>query len=86
MADNTKTSVQIGPGFLGILTLIFITLKLTGFIAWSWLWVLAPLWIPFVIVLGIFLAAGLIYLVFLGVSAIQEANNERKFRKARRRK
>jgi energy-coupling factor transporter transmembrane protein EcfT len=32
--------------FLGILTLIFITLKLTGHITWSWLWVLSPLWIP----------------------------------------
>ena len=31
-------------GFLGMLTLIFITLKLTGYIAWSWVWVLAPLW------------------------------------------
>jgi len=27
------------------LTLLFIALKLTGFIAWSWLWVLSPLWI-----------------------------------------
>lgn len=33
-------------GFLGILTLIFITLKLTGHIDWSWWWVLAPIWIP----------------------------------------
>lgn len=30
--------------FLSILALIFITLKLTGYITWSWLWVLAPLW------------------------------------------
>ena len=27
------------------LTLVFITLKLTEVIAWSWLWVLSPLWI-----------------------------------------
>lgn len=32
-------------GFPSLLTLIFITLKLTGFIAWSWTWVLAPVWI-----------------------------------------
>lgn len=32
--------------FLSALTLIFITLKLIGIITWSWLWVLAPLWIP----------------------------------------
>lgn len=30
--------------FLSILALIFITLKLTGYITWSWWWVLAPLW------------------------------------------
>jgi hypothetical protein len=34
-------------GFAGLLTLIFIVLKLTEVIAWSWLWVLSPLWIGF---------------------------------------
>lgn len=32
-----------------ILLVIFITLKLVGIIAWSWLWVLSPLWIGFLI-------------------------------------
>ena len=36
-------------GFCGLLTLVFITLKLTDVIAWSWLWVLSPLWISAVI-------------------------------------
>jgi len=31
--------------WIGILTLIFIVLKLTGLIDWSWVWVLSPLWI-----------------------------------------
>lgn len=62
MADN-KTTVQIGPGFLGILTIVFIVLKLMGVIAWSWLWVLAPLWIPF-------LVAVVLLLVFLLVAAV----------------
>ena len=35
---------------LGILGLIFITLKLTGHIAWSWWWVLSPFWIPLTII------------------------------------
>jgi hypothetical protein len=43
MADK-KVSVQVGPNFLGLLTIVFITLKLTGYINWSWWWVLAPLW------------------------------------------
>lgn len=38
-----------GIGFPGLLTITFIVLKLTGVIAWSWWWVLAPLWMGFVI-------------------------------------
>jgi hypothetical protein len=33
-------------GFPGLLALIFITLKLTDYIDWSWWWVLAPIWVP----------------------------------------
>lgn len=35
-----------GIGFCGLLTILFIGLKLTDVIQWSWLWVLSPLWIP----------------------------------------
>ena len=45
---ESKTVVR-GPGFASLLTLLFIALKLTGVIAWPWVWVLAPLWIPLVI-------------------------------------
>lgn len=46
-------------GFFGLLTLVFITLKLTGVITWSWWFVLAPLWLPVgitIVVVGIILA------------------------------
>lgn len=43
--NNNNNSGAGGIGFIGLLTLIFITLKLTGFIAWPWVWVLSPLWI-----------------------------------------
>lgn len=49
-----------GIGFCGVLTLIFITLKLLDVIAWSWWWVLAPLWIPVAIVLVVILIAVII--------------------------
>lgn len=39
-------NMKLNIGFLQILTLIFVVLKLVGTIAWSWWWVLAPLWIP----------------------------------------
>lgn len=47
---------------LGILGLIFVTLKLAeiGVVAtWSWWWVLSPFWIPFAIVAAIFAVAGI---------------------------
>lgn len=53
MSNSTKPIVQFP--ILGILGLIFITLKLTGHIAWSWLWVLSPFWIPLGLALLIFL-------------------------------
>lgn len=49
-----------GVGFFGLLTLIFVTLKLTGFINWSWWWVLSPLWMLPVIVFVLILALVLI--------------------------
>lgn len=41
-----QTTVTAGPGFLSLLTLVFVAAKLFGHIAWSWLWVFSPLWIP----------------------------------------
>lgn len=46
MAES-RSSSSGGIGFAGLLTIVFITLKLTGVIDWSWVWVLAPLWIGF---------------------------------------
>lgn len=44
-----------GIGFCGILTIVFIVLKLLGKITWSWIWVLSPLWIPIVLIIAIFI-------------------------------
>lgn len=43
-------------GFLGLLTLLFIFLKLTDRIAWSWFWVLSPSLLPGVIFLFVTLS------------------------------
>lgn len=59
--NNKNTN---GVGFLGLLTILFIGLKLTGYITWSWIWVLAPLWIP--ISLALILLSAIILLVALG--------------------
>lgn len=42
---NSNRSNRSGLGVCGVLTIIFIVLKLVGVINWSWLWVLCPLWI-----------------------------------------
>ena len=47
---TTKATKSACPSFSAILALIFIVLKFTGCITWSWVWVLAPLWIPLVII------------------------------------
>ena len=64
MADK-KVSVQVGPNFLGLLTIVFITLKLTGYINWSWWWVLAPLWGGFALALAIMVIV-LVVAFFMG--------------------
>ena len=53
--SNNNTSGGRGIGFTGLLTIVFITLKLLGVIKWSWLWVLSPLLICPLIFLTIFL-------------------------------
>lgn len=45
MSENSS-SKSGGIGFGGLLATVFIVLKLTEVIAWSWWWVLSPLWIP----------------------------------------
>ena len=59
MSDNKSTSSS-RIGFFGLLAILFIALKLTGVITWSWLWVLAPIWIPFIIAVFILIIAGIV--------------------------
>jgi len=47
----------------GVLFIVFLVLKLTHVIAWSWWWVFAPLWIPAVIFAVVFAVLGLIALL-----------------------
>lgn len=50
---STEVSTNGGIGFCGMLTILFIGLKLGGVISWSWWWVLAPMWIPAALVVAI---------------------------------
>lgn len=43
--ENNNNNTRGGIGFCGLLTVAFVVLKLCNVITWSWVWVLAPLWI-----------------------------------------
>jgi len=69
MSDTKPTVASTGIGFPGLLAIVFITLKLCGVIAWSCLWVTAPLWIPVIVVLAglaVFLTVALAWFVAFG--------------------
>lgn len=62
MADQNN-STSGGIGFAGALTIVFIALKLTHHIDWSWWWVLSPLWISTLIWL-------IVAIVILGMAVL----------------
>ncbi len=64
---KSETSSGGGIGFIGLLTIVFITLKITGFIDWSWWWVLSP------IIVGAALV--LLFLLIVGIWMIVRAKN-----------
>ena len=61
MSENSSSSSSGGIGFAGLLTIVFITLKLIGYIDWSWWWVLSPLWISAIAVVSILLIGFIIF-------------------------
>ena len=63
MNDN-NIKVVVNMPFCTILFIVFLVLKLTNVIGWSWWWITAPLWIPVSIML--------IVLVILGIVSIIE--------------
>lgn len=63
MSTQTTSGGNGGIGFVGVLTIVFVVLKLTDNIDWSWWWVLSPIWISALIAIAIFT---LVFFVFLG--------------------
>jgi hypothetical protein len=71
---SERKSNSGGIGFFGLLTILFIGLKLTGAIDWSWWWVLAPLWVPFLLLVSVLL----IWLVAWCVIHYQETKGRKR--------
>lgn len=60
---SNSSSSSGGIGFCGLLTVVFITLKLCSVIEWSWWWVLAPVWIGVALLSVVLGIIGVVYLV-----------------------
>lgn len=59
---NKDNSTSKGIGFVGLLQIVFIVLKLCGVIDWKWLWVLAPAWID--LGLGVILLIAFVFVAW----------------------
>lgn len=62
MSTNSNSTIN-GISIESLLGVLFVGLKLTGFINWPWVWVLAPFWIPLIVALVVLAIAGIIYLI-----------------------
>lgn len=60
-SSNNNTTVSGGIGFSGLLTIVFIVLKLCGVINWSWIWVFSPMWISAALCIAIFVFIVMIF-------------------------
>jgi len=72
----SKEVRNCGTSVFGLLGVAFIVLKLTGVIAWSWWWVLAPFWVGIAIFIA--MAIFIFILAMIGYS-IYNGNKDRKF-------
>lgn len=55
MDSDKKTNIALTIPWTTVLTIVFVILKLTKVIAWSWWWVLSPLWISMAFVVVVFI-------------------------------
>lgn len=72
--ERVRVSGGGGGSIAGLLGVAFVILKLLGVIAWPWIWVLAPFWIPIAIVAVI----GIIALIVFGIAALIDNANKKK--------
>lgn len=73
MSNEKVVYTSGGSSLLTALAIVFIILKITGTTAvatWSWWWVLAPIWIPVAMILGIMAVAFIFLLLVAAIAAI----------------
>ena len=77
--SEEKVVVQSGGGIglFGLTFIVFLVLKLTGTITWSWWWVTAPLWGPACLTIAILIFIGVLALVAVIIALIFESLESR---------
>ena len=80
MASKNSSS---GLSLAGVLFIVFLILKLTENIDWSWWWVTSPLWIPIALAVSIFFVV-LIVIVLLLIFGFSPDDLKNKFEKYRK--
>lgn len=64
MSDKSSSStVTVGPSGTMLLTILFVILKVLGYINWSWWWVFSPLWISAILVTVFIIFFLLVYML-----------------------
>lgn len=59
--SESSASTNSGIGFTGLLTIVFVIAKITGYISWSWWAVFSPIWVPILFALAVLAA------IFIGM-------------------
>lgn len=62
MSNNSSSNASGGISFVGLLTIVFIVLKLLDKIDWDWVWVLSPLWISVALAVMVLIIFGIVYM------------------------
>lgn len=84
MSTENKVEVSYSFPFFGLLTLIFITLKLTGHIDWGWFWVISPMLAPIAIIATMLLFALLMMTGAIIIDHFRSKHRKKKLRVVRK--
>lgn len=63
MKNIDNISIRFSGLLTTLLTVLFVGLKLTHYIDWSWWWVLAPTWIPIALFVGCMIILSIVYVL-----------------------
>lgn len=73
MTETKANTRYVGTSFpLGVLGVLFVAFKLAGVIAWPWVWVLAPFWIPLAVAAVVLVVVVIVSMVSVSIAMVRE--------------